>query len=307
KVVQAYVSEGNACFVYPSAGTGRKPLYRSYSGATGDHFYTTSLPEHQNAVAHLGYTDEGIACWVPAAAGPVTVPLYRSYHPGASDHFYTTSLPEHQNAVAHLGYTDEGIACPTYATSQPGTSPLFRMFDADTVDHFYTTSAIERNSAEQNVGPNVSLSTTATAMQNAYNQASIQVSVVTTQFISVPPAVDVDVGSCSGSTTSEQNHLFGNRDDVQANDITVYFVRTTVPAFNGCATHPSGQPGAVVAQGATQWTMAHEVGHVLGLSHVNDNTRLMTGNGTANITTNPPVLIASEIATMDGSPYTTDI
>src|SRR5213078_1900378 len=241
KVVQAYVSEGNACFVYPSAGTGRKPLYRSYSGATGDHFYTTSLPEHQNAVAHLGYTDEGIACWVPAAAGPVTVPLYRSYHPGASDHFYTTSLPEHQNAVAHLGYTDEGIACPTYATSQPGTSPLFRMFDADTVDHFYTTSAIERNSAEQNVGPNVSLSTTATAMQNAYNQASIQVSVVTTQFISVPPAVDVDVGSCSGSTTSEQNHLFGNRDDVQANDITVYFVRTTVPAFNGCATHPSGQ------------------------------------------------------------------
>ena len=44
--------------------------------------------------------------------------------------------------------------------------------------------------------------------------------------------------------------------------------------------------------------MAHEAGHVLGLNHVNDSNRLMTGNGTDNITNLPPDLIASEGATM---------
>ena len=80
-----------------------------------------------------------------------------------------------------------------------------------------------------------------------------------------------------------------------------------MPPYNGCATHPAGQPGAVIVQGATQWTMAHEVGHVLGLSHVNNNDRLMTGNGTSNITNPPPDLIASEITTMNSSPFTIDL
>ena len=45
---------------------------------------------------------------------------------------------------------------------------------------------------------------------------------------------------------------------------------------------------------ATQWTFAHEVGHVLGFFHVNNNDRLMTGNGTSNITNPPPDLVATE-------------
>ncbi len=116
---------------------------------------------------------------------------------------------------------------------------------------------------------------------------------------------DLEVGQClMGQTTAEQNQLFQNRNNVVNNDIVVYFVRSTVPPFNGCAAHPNGRPGAVVAQGATQWTLAHEVGHVLGLNHVNDNDRLMTGNGTANITNPPPDLIASENNTMDNSALT---
>jgi hypothetical protein len=73
-----------------------------------------------------------------------------------------------------------------------------------------------------------------------------------------------------GNTTAEQNQLFNNRNNAGADDVVVYFVRSTVPPFNGCAAHPAGQPGAVVAQGATQWTLGHEVGHVLGLFHVNN-------------------------------------
>ena len=85
--------------------------------------------------------------------------------------------------------------------------------------------------------------------------------------------------------------------------MTVYFVLATNPPTNGCAAHPDGRPGAVVTRGATRWTLAHEVGHVLGLTHVEDN-RLMTGNGTSNITNPPPDIIATESTTMDNSVLT---
>jgi hypothetical protein len=37
---------------------------RAYSSASGDHFYTTSAAERDNAVAKLGYLNEGVACHV---------------------------------------------------------------------------------------------------------------------------------------------------------------------------------------------------------------------------------------------------
>ena len=40
------------------------PLLRTFNPGTGDHFYTTSVTERDNTVAHLGYKDEGIACYV---------------------------------------------------------------------------------------------------------------------------------------------------------------------------------------------------------------------------------------------------
>ena len=44
--------------------------------------------------------------------------------------------------------------------------------------------------------------------------------------------------------------------------------------------------------------MGHEIGHGLGLVHVNDNNRFMTGNGTAT-TKNPPLdLISTEVSTL---------
>jgi hypothetical protein len=43
------------------------------------------------------------------------------------------------------------------------------------------------------------------------------------------------------------------------------------------------------------------------LFHVNDNDRLMTGNGTANITNPPPDIVGSERTTMLNSALTQDI
>ena len=40
------------------------PLFRLYSAGQGDHFYTISEQERDNAVERYGYTYEGIACYV---------------------------------------------------------------------------------------------------------------------------------------------------------------------------------------------------------------------------------------------------
>jgi hypothetical protein len=143
-------------------------------------------------------------------------------------------------------------------------------------------------------------------MRQVFASVGIDVHVITTETLTLPATfLDIDVGSCTmGNVTAEQTQLFNNRNSVGANDVVVYFVRSTVPPFNGCAAHPNGRPGAVVAAGASRWTLGHEIGHVLGLRHVNDNRRLMTGNGTGNIIDEPPDLIASEASTIQSSRLT---
>ncbi len=156
--------------------------------------------------------------------------------------------------------------------------------------------------------PNVSLETVFQNMREVYANVNIDVEWASTENLNLPALNTVDVGSCvMGSTTAEQDQLFANRNSAASNDIVVYFVQATNPPYNGCAAHPAGRPGAVVVQAATQWTFAHENGHVLGLAHVNNNDRLMTGNGTANITNPPPDLIASEGTTMQGSAITVNV
>jgi hypothetical protein len=153
--------------------------------------------------------------------------------------------------------------------------------------------------------PNISINTMVNNMVQVYGSVGIGVTLASTENLNLPATfLDIDVGGCAGSTTTEQEQLFSNRNNVGPNDVVVYFVRSTVPPLNGCASHPPGRPGAVVASIASQWTMAHEVGHVLDLNHVNDNNRLMTGNGTGNITNPPPDLVPSEVATMQSSPFT---
>jgi len=119
----------------------------------GDHFYTTSAPERDNAIANVGYVSESVACWVPVGAAPVgQVPFYRLFNEETGDHFYTTSAQERDEAIAFAGYVFEGVACDVFAGSTAGAVPLHRLYNPQNGDHFYTSSAAERDSAVSTFG-----------------------------------------------------------------------------------------------------------------------------------------------------------
>jgi hypothetical protein len=170
--------------------------------------------------------------------------------------------------------------------------------------------------------PTISIETMLNRMREIYSVAGIRVEVVSREYLT--PANlgnanfttlnDLDIGQCQGAASNEQNQLFQNQNNVdpnqRGNELVIYFVRsvtkTNGDVLNGCASFPMGQPGAVIAQIASQWTLAHEVGHVLGLAHISgehqgcpdsdpeccstpDYTHLMTGCSTSKIIGTPSV------------------
>ncbi len=140
-------------------------------------------------------------------------------------------------------------------------------------------------------------------MTEVYDSVGIMVEVGSTERIPVAdPDFDVALDPVALAA------LLTHRNNVGPNDVVVYLVRTVTDAgdvVNG-ANQPSGSSNCLIASIATQWTMGHEVGHALGLGHVNNNDQLMTGNGTINITNPPPDLMENERLTMENSPMTQD-
>lgn len=98
----------------------------------------------------------------------------------------------------------------------------------------------------------------------------------------IGPYLDLDFGRCdrnvgpSPDIARIHNDLRGG---VPKDEIVVFFVRSIVglePA-NGCSTHPFEKPGAVVEanRSLNEDTLAHEIAHVLGLSHGGTSRMLM--------------------------------
>jgi Matrixin len=146
------------------------------------------------------------------------------------------------------------------------------------------------------------------AMRQVFSKADIDIDEGQREHLEIrvpggSPRVDFRVGRCRlGEVTTDQQALFEHRDGAGDRDIVVYLVRTTDRPMNGCAAFPPGRPGAIVASGASLVTLAHEVGHVLGLAHVSDSRNLMTGGGTAKIV-GEPMLTGAQIAVMQDSDY----
>lgn len=64
--------------------------------------------------------------------------------------------------------------------------------------------------------------------------------------------------------------------DPAPNDVVIAVVHNLVPANRGSSSHPPEKPGALLSASlAGEWTLAHEIGHLLGLDHVADADHLM--------------------------------
>ncbi len=136
--------------------------------------------------------------------------------------------------------------------------------------------------------------------KEAYRAADVLVHFASTEHLKLPDQFkDIDL---LPNLSADHRKLFGeNRGQAAASDIVVFFIRSTFPPASGYAGHPDGKPGAVVVPGASRWTMAHEIGHVLGIPHAKSNERLMFSS-TSNITKDPPVLGPEEILSIHRSP-----
>jgi hypothetical protein len=116
---------------------------------------------------------------------------------------------------------------------------------------------------------------------------------------------DLHVDDCIlGESTMEQNELFTHRNNLGPRDIAVYVVNSVLEpegGLFGCASPGPALPACVIAANADPATMAHEIGHVLGLLHINDMNNLMWKN--AGYTNRPPDLFIGQALTIGDSLY----
>lgn len=189
--------------------------------------------------------------------------------------------------------------CPSGGPHDGSAPPMFTVVRVSSVVRIHTRVL---------VAPLRSIETMLQQMREIYAFGEVDVEWASNDALSLRSLEDVEIGECTlgGPVTDEQRDLFSHRNGIGANEVAIYFIRTTNPPANGCASHPAGQPGAVVATNATQWTLAHEVGHVLTLQHALSRKRLMY-EATEHITDPPPDLILTEIATMQASPFTINL
>ena len=130
------------------------PVYRMYSPANKDHFYTTSYYEYTTTAVNFGYNQEGILVNMFNSPQTGIIPVYRMYSPANKDHFYTTSYYEYTVTAVNFGYNQEGILGYLYSSPQTGTIPIYRMWSPANKDHFLTTSYYEYTVTAVNFGYN---------------------------------------------------------------------------------------------------------------------------------------------------------
>ena len=108
-----YLFEGIAFYAYASQVNGSVPVYRSFNGTTGDHFYTTSNTEKDAS----GYTYESIAFYAYTSQLNGSSPVFRLFDGTTSDHFYTISASEKSRAIISSLGPEISVGLWTYTKS----------------------------------------------------------------------------------------------------------------------------------------------------------------------------------------------
>jgi hypothetical protein len=116
------------------------------------------------------------------------------------------------------------------------------------------------------------------------------------------------VGDCrrsDGPTPSQTEMYTQLRGGLGPTDVVAYYIREMIYPAAGCAIHPQDMPSLVIARSdCTEWTLAHELAHVLGCDHTEDDEtdRLMIPRNTYALKVTPR-LIGTELLTMLASRY----
>ena len=120
-----------------------------------------------------------------------------------------------------------------------------------------------------------------TAMNNLFSQANIFVNLISREELELSDNKseffnELDVGSCNVRPTDEQRDLARIRDNIDGAVVVVYICNILIgesTIYDGCSTHPAGVPMAVIRRLASPFTLAHEIGHLLGLKHCSERHR----------------------------------
>lgn len=98
--------------------------------------------------------------------------------------------------------------------------------------------------------------------------------------------------------TAEEDQLFDLGRNLGA-ELVAYYIQNG-PSAVGCSAYPAGRRGFWVDNGASPWTFAHELVHVMGLNpHVGNSDNLMS-TPTASITNLPPDLTTGQCNKVTG-------
>jgi hypothetical protein len=123
--------------------------------------------------------------------------------------------------------------------------------------------------------------------------------------VNLPNLLVLDQTDCNATghqVSAEENQLFNLGRNLGANIVGYYIRDCNIPA-RGCAAFPPGRRGFWVDDSATQWSLVHELTHVVGDNdHVDNSDNLLFVDGTASITNPPPDLTSSQCARIKGDP-----
>src|SRR5829696_1027098 len=294
--------------------------------AFGDRLHMVHLGDSSNRIWHSQFDGSS---WSTNVAIPDQLskasPAMATYGDRCGrERLHITHLGDSSNRIWHSEFDREGWTRNFYLADQlskaaPALSPFARRLHlvhlGDTSNRIWQTSFdglafLVRLGLKVLVEPDrFSLHTMLYEMATVYATADFRVVELGREDLDLTDLEVVDVGDCRGTicagngSTEDQATLFANRNGLGSTDVAVYFMDSTVKAFNGCAVHPEDVPGCIVTKGASRWTLGHEVGHVLCLRHIEDSDNLMTDGGTDNLTNPPADLTAEQIATMQDAPY----